>query len=65
MLMVTTSTPINNPHHIQQKSEKLKTDFFEEFDSFAYNDLKQELDSLIKEPSDEVVSKILAYAKVK
>ncbi|PYF74503.1 hypothetical protein [Pedobacter nutrimenti] len=63
--MITTSTPINNLHHFHQKSEKLNTELFEEFDSSFYENLKQELDTLVKEPSDEVINKILAYAKVK
>lgn len=65
MLMVTTSTPINNAHHFQQKSEQLNADLFEEMDPFFYENLKKELDSLCRNPSDEVIEKILAYAKNK
>jgi hypothetical protein len=63
--MVTTSTSIYNTHHFQQKSEQLNADLFEETDPFFYENIKKELDSLIKEPSDEVINKILAYAKSK
>lgn len=63
--MITTSTSIHNLPQFHQKSEKPGTEFFEEIDSFPYDDLKAGLDSLIKEPSNEVIQKILAYGKQK
>ncbi len=65
MLMVTTSTSIYNHFQFQQKSEQLNTDLFDEIDPFFYENLKKELDSLVKDPSEEVINKILAYAKTK
>lgn len=65
MLMVTTSTSIYNHHHFQQKSEQLDADLFEEIDPFFYENIKKELDYLVKDPSEEVVNKILAYSKTK
>ncbi|MET3114816.1 hypothetical protein AAKU52_002555 [Pedobacter sp. CG_S7] len=63
--MVTTSTSNYNINHFQPKSEQLNTDLFEENDLFFYENLKKELDSLLKDPSDEVINRILAYAKAK
>ncbi|PTS92062.1 hypothetical protein DBR11_27650 [Pedobacter sp. HMWF019] len=63
--MITTSTSINNLSHFHQKSEKSNTEFFEEIDSFPYDDLKAGLDNLMKDPSDEVIQKILAYNMAK
>jgi uncharacterized protein YlzI (FlbEa/FlbD family) len=65
MLMVTTSTSIYNHPQFQPKSEQLNADLFEEIDPFFNENLKKELDALIKDPSDEVINKILAYAKTK
>ncbi|MEJ5964249.1 hypothetical protein [Pedobacter immunditicola] len=65
MLMVTTSTSIYNDFQFQPKSEQLNAELFEEIDPFFYENLKKELDSLLRDPSDEVINKILAYAKTK
>ena len=65
MLMVTTSTSIYNDFQFQPKSEQLNAELFEEIDPFFYENLKKELDSLLRDPSEEVINKILAYAKTK
>lgn len=65
MLMVTTSTLTHNTHHFHPQAESLNADLFEENDPFFYETLKKELDSLKRDPSDEVINKILAYGKVK
>lgn len=65
MLMVTTSTSIYNDFQFQPKSEQPNAELFEEIDPFFYENLKKELDSLVRDPSDEVINKILAYAKTK
>lgn len=65
MLMVTTSTSIYNDFQFQPKSEQLNAELFEEIDPFFYENLKKELDSLVRDPSEEVINKILAYAKTK
>jgi len=63
--MVTTSTSIYNDFQFQPKSEQLNAELFEEIDPFFYENLKKELDSLLRDPSEEVINKILAYAKTK
>lgn len=65
MLMVTTSTSNYNTNYFQPQSEQQNADLFEENDLFFYENIKKELDSLHKDPSDEVINKILAYAKAK
>jgi hypothetical protein len=64
MLMVTTSTSTNNTDHYRQNDQLFQGDL-DENDNFFYDNLKLELDSLTREPSDEVINKILAYAKAK
>ena len=64
-LMITTSTSTYNTNQFHPKSDQFNTELFEETDSFFYEALKSELDFLIREPSDEVIEKILAYAKAK
>ncbi len=65
MLMVTTSTSTYNTHHFQPNTEQLNADLFDEIDPFFYENIKKELDMLVKEPSDELINKILAYSKLK
>ena len=65
MLMVTTSTSIYNHPQFQPKPEQLNADLSEEIDPFFYENIKKELDLLVKDPSEEVIDKILAYAKTK
>jgi hypothetical protein len=64
MLMVTTSTSTNNTDHYRQNDQLLQGDL-DENDNFFYDNLKKELDLLSRDPSDEVINKILAYAKAK
>jgi len=63
--MVTTSTSIYNDFQFQPKSEQPHAELFEENDPFFYENLKRELDSLVRDPREEVINKILAYAKTK
>ncbi len=63
--MITTSTSTYPTHHFHPKSDQLNTELFEETDPFFYEALKSEMDLLIREPSDEVIERILAYAKAK
>lgn len=65
MLMVTTSTSTNNTPHFHPKADLLHADCFEENDSFFYETLRKELDTLQRDPSDEVIDRILAYGKAK
>jgi hypothetical protein len=64
MLMVTTSTSSNNANHYHQHDQLIQVDL-DENDNFFYDNIKKELDSLVKDPSDEVINNILAYAKAK
>jgi hypothetical protein len=64
MLMVTTSTSSNNANHYHQHDQLIQGDL-DENDNFFYDNIKKELDSLVKDPSDEVINNILAYAKAK
>jgi hypothetical protein len=63
--MVTTSTSIYNDFQFHSNAEQLNAELFEEIDPFFHENLKKELDSLLRDPSDEVINKILAYAKTK
>lgn len=63
--MVKTSTSLNavnfsNPTPAKQAVEPIKNQ-----DEMFYDNIKPQLDKLIKDPSDETLEKILAYAKKK
>lgn len=63
--MVKTSTSLNSvnfssPVPAEKAVEQAKTQ-----DEMFYDNIKPELDKLIKDPSDETIEKILAYAKKK
>ncbi len=63
--MVKTSTSLNSvnfssPAPAEKAVEQAKTQ-----DEMFYDSIKPQLDKLIKDPSDETVEKILAYAKKK
>jgi len=63
--MVKTSTSLNSvnlssPVPAEQAVEQANTQ-----DDMFYNSIKPQLDQLIKDPSNETIEKILAYAKSK
>lgn len=63
--MVKTSTSLNSvnfssPVPVEETVEQAKTR-----DEMFYDNIKPQLDQLIKDPSNETVDKILAYAKKK
>ena len=61
--MIETFTSINNlnyPQHGQQNAEDV-----EGLDAVFYENIKSQLDMIKMEPSDESISKILAYSKAK
>jgi len=63
--MVKTSTSLNSvnfssPVPAQKAVEQAKNQ-----DEMFYDSIKTQLDQLIKDPSDETIQKILAYAKTK
>lgn len=63
--MITTSTPINNTNHCHQKTELFSTDHFDDNDNLFYETLKTDLDALKRDPSEEVIERILAYSRGK
>lgn len=63
--MVKTSTSLNSvnfssPVPAEKAVEPAKTQ-----DEMFYDNIKPQLDQLVKDPSDETIEKILAYAKKK
>ena len=63
--MVKTSTSLNSvnfssPVPAEKAVEQAKTQ-----DEMFYDNIKPQLDKLIKDPSDETIERILAYAKKK
>ncbi|WEK18656.1 MAG: hypothetical protein P0Y49_17860 [Candidatus Pedobacter colombiensis] len=61
--MMKTFTSINNLDHTQHNQEN--TDKVEGLDMVFYENIKSQLDMLKKEPSEESISKILAYSRTK
>ncbi len=61
--MIETSTPIDHINYEQPKSESMET--LDTADLRFYNSLKPGLDALIKDPSEDTISKILAYSRNK
>jgi len=61
--MIKTSTSVNHVNYAQQKQETKPEQEMEANDLIFYESIKPQLDSLIKSPSDEVIARILAYAK--
>ncbi len=62
--MTKTSTP-NHIVNFQNSPAKEAVDEGEQQDASFYNSIKPQLNELIKDPSDETISKILAYSKKK
>jgi hypothetical protein len=63
--METTATPskiVNLPKPLQ--AEKA-LDELDPQDQIFYNSIKPQLDELIKDPSDKIINKILAYSEKK
>lgn len=59
--MVKTSTSLNSVNHpASQPIEVMKNQ-----DELFYESIKPQLNELIKDPSDECIERILAYAKEK
>ena len=61
--MMETSTSVNKLNYTQEKQEVQPVHDMEANDLMFYESIKPQLDSLIKSPSDEIIEKILAYAK--
>ncbi|WP_442588877.1 hypothetical protein ACSBL2_22850 [Pedobacter sp. AW31-3R] len=63
MLMITTSTPINNLNYLNQTPENLSNETFNDLDLMFYESLKPQLEQLHKNPEEETIRKILAYSR--
>jgi len=61
--MIETSTSVNKLNYPQSKQENMPATDLDTCDLVFYDTIKSQLDSLSKNPSDEAVSKILAYSK--
>ena len=63
--MIETSTSFNKLNYPQSKQENMPAEDLESCDMVFYDTIKSQLDSLSKNPSDETISKILAYLKTR
>lgn len=63
--MTKTSTSNQFVNFTQNPTDVKAVDEPDQQDELFYNSLKPRLNALIKDPSDETISKILAYAKGK
>jgi hypothetical protein len=63
MLMITTSTTINNLNYLNQNSEGISNEAYNDLDSMFYESIKSQLDQLKRNPEDETINRILAYSK--
>lgn len=63
--MMETSTSVNKLNYEQKKQETIPADDVEPQDLSFYENIKPQLDSLAKNPSETTISKILAYSRAK
>ncbi|WP_316791633.1 hypothetical protein [Pedobacter frigoris] len=63
--MIKTSTSVNKVNYTQQNQENNPAEDVEANDLMFYDSIKPQLNRLTKNPSDETISKILAYSKAK
>ncbi|TKC03753.1 hypothetical protein [Pedobacter frigoris] len=63
--MIKTSTSVNKVNYTQQNQEINPAENVEALDLMFYDSIKPQLNRLTKNPSDETISKILAYSKAK
>lgn len=63
--MIKTSTSIDNLSYPQQNRENSPAEDVEAHDLMFYENIKSQLDSLTKNPSDETIDKILAYSRAR
>lgn len=60
-----TSTSVNKLNYEQQKQDTVPADDVNPQDLSFYENIKPQLDSLVKNPSETTISKILAYSRAK
>lgn len=63
--MVKTSTSLNSVNFNSPVPAEQAVEQANQQDEMFYNSIKPQLDQLIKDPSNETIEKILAYAKTK
>lgn len=63
--MMETSTSVNKLNYEQQKQDTVPADDVNPQDLSFYENIKPQLDSLVKNPSETTISKILAYSRAK
>jgi acyl-CoA-binding protein len=63
--MTKTFTSKQKANYLSEKPENMSYEIIEESELMFYNNIKQQLDQLSKNPSDETIMKILAYSKKK
>lgn len=61
--MVTTSTSLTNMNYLNQNTENLSSEFFNDLDLMFYENIKPQLDLISKNPQEETISRILAYSR--
>jgi hypothetical protein len=61
--MVTTSTSIPDMNYLNQNTENLSSEFFNDLDLMFYESIKSQMDLLNRNPEDETISRILAYSR--
>lgn len=63
--MIETSTSINKLNYEQSKQENMPAEDLDLFDLMFYDNIKSQLNSLSRIPSDETITKILTYSRSK
>jgi len=63
MLMIKTFTSPDSVNHVPQQPDLSDPNLLEPADALYYESIKPELNKLVKEPSDETISKILSYSR--
>jgi len=61
--MMETSTSVNKLNYEQSKQQDMLAEDLEMHDIVFYENIKTQLDGLHRNPSDETISKILAYSR--
>ncbi len=61
--MVTTSTSIPDMNYLNQNTENLSSESFNDLDLMFYESIKSQMDLLNRNPEDETISRILAYSR--
>lgn len=65
MLMIKTFTSNSSVNHLHQQPESCDSELTEESVFGFYESMKPELNKLIRDPSEEVIQRILAYSQTK